>query len=449
MDAEEIHGIVDGLAERIAERFEAELEAQADAPRWPELDEAALYGLAGEIVHAIEPSTEADRVAILAQVLVFFGNVVGRSAYFVVEATRHHTNLYVVLVGPTAKGRKGTSEGWALQLFVAVDPEYIGGCLQSGMSSGEGVIWAVRDPVVKTEAIKEKGVTKGYQEVIEHQGVADKRSLYREPEFGQVLRVIRREGSTLTTTVREAWDSGNLKVTTKNSPARTTGAHISITGHITQEELRHCLAVVEGFNGFANRFLWPCVRRSKLLPFGGEPVDLEPFVTRLRTAVNFAKSAGRLTRDEEADRLWAAVYEELAASHQGLFGAVTSRAEAQVLRLSMIYALLDESAIIRAEHLRAARALWKYCEDSARYIFGDSTGDRLADKVLAIIRTGPVTTKEIHDGTNRHHSAKELKRVLDKLEAMRLIKSESVPTGGHPAQRVVAGLTSRYRALAS
>ena len=370
-------------------------------------------------------------------------------AYFVVEATRHHTNLYVVLVGPTAKGRKGTSEGWALQLFVAVDPEYIGGCLQSGMSSGEGVIWAVRDPVVKTEAIKEKGVTKGYQEVIEHQGVADKRSLYREPEFGQVLRVIRREGSTLTTTVREAWDSGNLKVTTKNSPARTTGAHISITGHITQEELRHCLAVVEGFNGFANRFLWPCVRRSKLLPFGGEPVDLEPFVTRLRTAVNFAKSAGRLTRDEEADRLWAAVYEELAASHQGLFGAVTSRAEAQVLRLSMIYALLDESAIIRAEHLRAARALWKYCEDSARYIFGDSTGDRLADKVLAIIRTGPVTTKEIHDGTNRHLQRQGVEARARQVGGDAAHQIRECSNRWSPRSAVVAGLTSRYRALAS
>src|SRR5262249_25864135 len=162
--------------------------------------------------------------------------------------------------------------------------------------------------------------------------------------------------------------------------------HISIAGHITKEELLRCMNDVEGFNGFANRFLWLCVKRSKLLPEGGQPVDLAPLVERLSGAVRFAKAAGQMTRDEEARRLWAQVYAELATPHDGLFGAVTSRAEAQVLRLSMLYALLDRSVVIRSEHLRAAVALWRYAEDSARYIFGGSTGDPVADKVLAIIR---------------------------------------------------------------
>jgi hypothetical protein len=276
---------------------------------------------------------------------------------------------------------------------------------------------------------------KGYQQIITDPGISDKRLLVRESEFASVLKVIRRDGNTLSPTMRDAWDSGDLRTMTKNSAARATGAHISIVGHITKEELLRCMSDVERVNGFANRFLFLCVRRSKLLPDGGSPVDLSAYIERLTRGVEFAKSDGRMTRDAEAKRLWFRVYEELAASHPGLFGAVISRAEAQVLRLSMLYTLLDESGIIRAEHLRAAMALWRYAEDSARYIFGGSTGDPLADKVLGIIRTGPVTTKEIHDKTNRRHKAEELSWALGKLKGMGLIKSEQVATGGRPAER--------------
>src|SRR5947209_2408381 len=43
----------------------------------------AFYGLAGDIVRAIEPHSEADPVGLLLQALVMFGNVVGRCPYFV------------------------------------------------------------------------------------------------------------------------------------------------------------------------------------------------------------------------------------------------------------------------------------------------------------------------------------------------------------------------------
>jgi len=50
-----------------------------------------------------------------------------------------------------------------------------------------------------------------------------------------------------------------------------------------------------------------------------------------------------------------------------------------------VYALLDCSSVIRKEHLEAALALWQYCEDSARYIFGTATGDRVADKIYTAL----------------------------------------------------------------
>src|SRR5262249_41197298 len=112
---------------------------------WPVLDEAALYGLAGEIVRAIEPVSEADPVAILVQFLVYFGNVIGRSPYFLIESTKHHAVLFVVLVGSTARGRKGTSADRVEMLFREVDETWLRTRRFNGLSSGEGLIWAVRD----------------------------------------------------------------------------------------------------------------------------------------------------------------------------------------------------------------------------------------------------------------------------------------------------------------
>ena len=69
--------------------------------------------------------------------------------------------------------------------------------------------------------------------------------------------------------LRNLWDRGDVRSLTKTSPVRVTGAHVSIIGHITQDELLRYLDRTEVANGFGNRFVWGCVRRSKLLPDGG------------------------------------------------------------------------------------------------------------------------------------------------------------------------------------
>ncbi len=114
--------------------------AEAEPPAWPELDPAALSGIAGEIVSTIAPRTEADPVAILGHLLVMVGNCVGRGPFFPVEADRHYANLFAILVGATGSARKGTAKGQAKQVFEVADPEWLRECWASGLSSGEGLI---------------------------------------------------------------------------------------------------------------------------------------------------------------------------------------------------------------------------------------------------------------------------------------------------------------------
>lgn len=410
---------------------------------WPApLEPDALHGLAGDVVRTLGPHTEADPTAILFQTLTAFGSAVGGRPFFRTEADRQTGNLFPVLVGETSRGRKGTSFGHVRRLHSIADPEWERERIASGLSSGEGLIWCVRDAIEGQHPVKKDGRVEDYQTVITDPGVSDKRLLVYQSEFASTLRVLGREGNTLSAVLRESWDSGNLRTLTKNSPAKATGAHISIVGHITRAELLRYLDSTEAANGFGNRILWVSVRRSKCLPEGGnlDPRELERLGTRLRDALSFAREVGELKRDERARAAWIEVYPDLSRGLPGLFGAVTARAEAQVTRLALLFALLDKSAVVLADHLKAALAAWTYAEDSARFIFGESLGDSVADAILRALReteVGLIRT-EIFDLFKRHRKASEIERALKVLLELGLVERREERSGGRTAERWIA-----------
>lgn len=425
---------------------------------WPEpMDEAAFYGLAGEVIKAIEPYSEADSHALLITFLTMFGNLVHRGRYHPVAADKHFANLFAVIVGNSAKGRKGMSANLIIQLLEKIDAPWAAR-MTSGLSSGEGLIYAVRDPVFTRMPIKEKGRVVDYEEVLTDAGVADKRLTVLEAEFAQALRVMARQGNTLSPVIRQAWDKGNLNTLIKNDRNRATDAHISIIGHITIYELLELMQNSEGYNGFANRFIWILSKRSKLLPDGAVvPETLQNKLTiKIQKAVNFAglhelrqefedqesQSIGYkpiipepIERDPEARKYWRQVYSELAEEKPGLYGAVTARAEAQVLRLSIIYAILDLSETITADHIKAAKAVWDYADRCAQYIFAGKTANRDAQEIIIALEAagGQLTQTEISNNVfNRNVPSVVIKSALEELLETGRIKKEDEATGGRP-----------------
>jgi hypothetical protein len=401
-------------------------------PAWPTLPEEALCGLPGDIVAEIEPHTEADRVAVLSSLLAAFGNAIGRGAYFRVGADLHHLKLNVVLVGDTSKGRKGMSWGYAREFMHATDERWTEERVLHGLSSGEGLIYAVRDRV---EGEDKKGET-----VVLDEGVEDKRLLVLEAELAGVLKVMSRQGNTLSPVIRQAWDDGALQTLTKNSPMKATEAHVSIIGHITKAELLRHLTETEAANGFANRFIWLMVRRSKKLPFGGEwhKVDIAPLVRRLSSALEFGSAPVLVTWGDSARDIWREVYGPLSEGKPGLFGAVVGRAEAQVMRLAALYAVMGESYEIEREHLLAALALWEYSENSARYIFGDATGDPVADQIFNALRAAGkdgMTRTEISNLFGRNMSSELIAQALSLLHGTGRVRHKKHKTGGRQAER--------------
>jgi len=408
---------------------------------WPvPLAPQAFHGLAGEIVSALEPHSEADPAALLAVTLVAFGNACGRGPGWEIGGTFHATNIFVIVVGRTSDGRKGTGWDAIKPVFARADPEWARERVQSGLSSGEGLIHAVRDPQTKQVAVKERGTPTGeYVEEVEDHGVVDKRLLAREGEFASVLRVMRRDGSTLSTTVRSLWDSGDVRTLTKGRPERATGAHVSIVGDITPDELRRELDDTSAANGFMNRFLIVCAKRSKALPFGGSPDQgrLDEMGDAVRGALRFAGVQGSIRFDADASTLWEAEYDRLTAGCPGMLGAVTGRAAPQVRRLATLYALIDMSNEVRVADLRAALALWRYCEDSARYIFGARLGDHVADRLLETLRETPagLTRSDMRSVLGNRIASERIDAALDLLREHALARVERQQTGGRPAER--------------
>ena len=414
---------------------------------FPPVGENALIGPAGEFVRTVEPHTEADPMALLIQFLVMAGNALGRTRFFTAEGDQHYSNLFACLIGKSAKARKGTSHGRVMQLFRLAAGEsdliknWYSDSLFKGLSSGEGLLWCIRDPIKRTEPIKERGKVTDYQTVVVDPGIDDKRAMITESEFANVLKVMNRETNTLSPVLRDAWDTGNLRTMTKNSPARVTGGHVSIMAHVTAQELRRLLSSNECANGFGNRFLWCHVHRSKSLPDGGFVPDEELLLVarQIAGAVESCVGRGRLQRDEQARQLWHREYDRLSGDRYGLSGSLTTRAEPQVMRLALIYACLDQADQIRAEHLRAGLAVWDYCERSVHHVFGCSTGNPIADTIhgeLVEIGEAGLTRSDIRDIFKRNKSSAEISNALDLLEEAGLAKSIREPSeSGRPTER--------------
>jgi len=235
-----------------------------DRPFPAPMEAAAFYGLAGEIVDILSQDTEPCRESLLAQFLVAIGNVVGRSAYCRQGGT-HHLNEFVVLIGETARGRKGTSWSAIENLIKAVDQDWVATRVRTGFQSGESIINAVRDQMIGNVPPSKRKFGQPAQTVTDH-GVSDKRLMILEEEFARLLIVGGRKDNTLFSALRDAWDGKEyLYNEAKNSAQKATGALISMIGHVTAAELLRTLHQVEHLSGFSNRFLWVAAQRTKLI----------------------------------------------------------------------------------------------------------------------------------------------------------------------------------------
>lgn len=383
--------------------------------KWPTLSDDAKYGIAWDIALAACENSEADPAAVYFQALTYAAAFFGANTWIDIGDTKHPPRLFTLVIGSSAKARKGTSLDPVMRIAQACNESLNGRGLPplkdtpGPLSSGEGLIYAVRDPSEEN----------GKDDLPVDAGVLDKRLLVRSSEVSAALDAIARLGNILSSVLRCFWESGDQSPLTKNNATRCTGAHVNIIGHITIDEFKAKASSVEIANGFVNRWLFCCARRTKYVsrPKPMEQAVVDSLGRRLADAVVFAQELGRAVElDEQAVGLWDRAYRILTQDVSGVLGAATSRGEAYVLRLALIFALLDQSDVITVDHLTAAIEVWNYSFASAEYIFGHA-GDNESRMVLELLSKGPLKWSELQRQLAGKVSPEKLKEVMHQLQA--------------------------------
>jgi hypothetical protein len=397
---------------------------------FPVLNAAAYVGPIGDLVAHVAPSTEATPAALLVSLLTLAGASLNRGPHVRHGSEIHRGNLYSALVGETARARKSLAINVARTLYALVDDGFTASRLVGGFGSGEALVWEVRDA--------------DHDE--EDPGAGDTRAVVLEHEVGGVLARMTRQGATLSHTFRAAWDGHRLENRlNRKRPVVASEAHVAMLGAITGVELRASLTTTDAANGFGNRILWVATRRERVMPFGGPLLEEDATVLGLTAQLrrNLACRPSRVRIGAHAEQLWRDFYAvEAERTDSGLVAALTSRPEAQVLRVALVFAVSDGTDEIAPEHLAAAVNLWRYCETSARWIFGSATGDADADRMLDALRIAPkgLTREAMRDVVFGSHNvpARRVKAAADLLEQMGLAQWETEATRGRTAYRLMA-----------
>jgi hypothetical protein len=252
--------------------------------------------------------------------------------------------------------------------------------LKTGIGSGEGLIYAVRDMVTKQEEKNGKMET-----IIIDNGANSKNVLFQEPEFSRLLKAGKREGSTITECLRNSWYNEILEINLSGRSVRSTEYSIAMICHVTEKELTKLISDVDSSNGYLNRFLFCKIGAAESRPF---PDDFDiitfSFFTDFISSMDFIDE---MTNQEVKLSVEArSRYEEIFNSYQYRteddISDLVARSIPHLLKIAMIYALLDQSFEIRIPHLEAAKAIVDFSVHSVRAVFLEKTFNKNEQKLL-------------------------------------------------------------------
>jgi hypothetical protein len=405
----------------------------------------APFGVLGEFTELTSKYSEAHPMAVLATALTMVGNMMSPYMGYSVGKTWHPPLMYTLIVGPTSEGAKGQSESRCEELMEMIDGGWVDK-ITSGLSSGEGLIEAIADaqPTGEYSTIQSKKVAHTY-----NKGVADKRMMIFEPELGRLIKVLQRQGNTTMETLIDLWDRGYAsKLTIQRRSVHD--ARISVVMHSPTVVIQETMSYDWLMNGFGNRFLWIWSKRTHLEPIGYKIPEgsLDPIATDIADAI--ALLADRYTQRKrplevgftpDGADYWEELYEELSKDkYSGVLETAMGRRRSYARRLAMIFAALDFKKRIDIPHLDAAMALIDYNEETLVHLFGDSTGDKMADRIYLNLlehASGLSRTELVTGVLQGNYSKEQIDTAMKKLVERGLVRETKMRRSGGKKSELV------------
>lgn len=403
----------------------------------PKLRQEAYYSFLSEMSYDLTYKNEAKPEFVANNIMMGIAASIP-SAYFVLPFAASQTEIrnFSLQVLPTGCG-KGVTEKQTSALFNEATHQ-LGDNIKSaqsglplyarvfsgGLSTGEGIAYELRDGITN-----ENGESQ--------QDVEDKRLLVREAEFYNIMVKSNAPGNILSGTIRKLFDAESLEPMTKTDRVKCTKPDVCILGQITPEELVAKLDSVSISNGFLNRF--PIFS-------GTEPVyEPIPKVTKKEILQKHAKklnevmrwcheSPKTLTMGDCYEKLWREKYSDLKqiGANGSIEKSLMTRAPHYATMYAMLFAALDMTTVLTANHLTASLAWIDYWHESVRYIFGTEAAAYKAEqknlqalevlnkiKELVAINNGqPITRTPLQQSFGKKYTSKQLSEVLKFLQEL-------------------------------
>lgn len=394
-------------------------------------------GVLGDIVDAARPTTEADPVGVLASLLAAVSVAIGPRPHVQIGNTRHPLLVWPLLLGRTGSGRKGEATDTAEVFWREAVPD-LTEYTATGLSSGEGLIERIKDSESPDTSQDEERRKK-------------QRLLVIETEFASVMARAKRENSTLSSVLRQAWDGRALSVLNR-AELRASSSHVGIIGHISPREFRLRLADADMAGGTYNRFLALYVERSRplALPVGVGHQVKSTMATRLAAAIEAAAVIGAVELSTGAQRLWVdELYEEFTACNDedSRWTEFIRRAAPYCRRIAALYAALDGRHEVQKADLDAAAAVVRYSAASARYVLDGQTRDPRLDRIRRNVDAAGehgLTRTEVSQLFSRNLAAGQLDALLAELLRDGTYEESERRTGGRPAKIYRRVLSSSF-----
>lgn len=410
-----------------------EVEKDALFDPMPKIPAGAFPPSLQSAVDAACLGTEAHPMAVALHYVVYFASHIGQQRFIKIGNARHSLDIYGILVGRTGKV-KGTAEEQVIHIekLAITHLEKIAGYVPprrlSGLSSGEGLIQAIKDQEGEDA----------------EKGVVDKRLMITESEYANVLTQDQRNGNTLSMVLRDAYDGKQLSNITL-SPRVASSPHINIIGHITPGEFtEHKSFHAQAVNGALNRNLIFFAGRNPHAPIPRAYSQEEKSALSQWFAESVIRARDNITADDYqckhagkqiimSDEAMVVIFEEYFPRETAqdampeMLANLVSRHRVFVWRLSAIFALMDNTDTIQPENVRQAYRWLDYSAASIRYLLKTAVAEAkqkdvvsMADKIYDFLLTfnnakGATTTEINRKLFSGNKKSKEISQALQVL----------------------------------
>lgn len=383
----------------------------------PEIPEDAWAGLFKDYRMMVGETTEASdsfHYAIFCQVL---GITLGRKVH-VYHSTPLYPNFYIALVGRSGLARKDSATSRGMKLLNRLHYQENDGA--------------------NTPEVRVVSGIRSYEGLLDELNGNNKIRLIRVAELLSLLSKSKQDASSnIVPQLTELYDCPDwVNPPIKGSNIQAKRPFVSILAGTTQSWLNASLTLSHVYGGFANRWMYftGASKGPKPSPPKVDPAAEDWLIKEINDIREWTKTinnGGEIRPDDTAVKCFHSYYNDYytRCSVDGLFSTLIVRVQDFVWKLSLLYAIMERSTVIKGEHLERAILVGNYLEASVLNVFHNfatTKSKQEEEKFIQYMQSvdRPVSKRELYRAMSI--SAKELDNIMEHLVKIGIVRMENI-----------------------